>query len=155
MSDAGTAMMGIGVGSGDNRAADAANQAISSPLLESAIDGADRVLLSIAGGSNLGLFEVNEAAGIVSDAVSQDVNLIFGTVIDENLGDTVRVTVIATGFGGDTKASGQSKLDLGADRRPSFLNSTPAGGSSRPSAPSTQAPSSEFDIPDFLKRSRF
>ena len=130
MSDAGTAMMGIGVGSGDNRAADAANQAISSPLLESAIDGADRVLLSIAGGSNLGLFEVNEAAGIVSDAVSQDVNLIFGTVIDENLGDTVRVTVIATGFGGDTKASGQSKLDLGADRRPSFLNSTPAGGSS-------------------------
>ena len=155
MSDAGTAMMGIGVGSGDNRAADAANQAISSPLLESAIDGADRVLLSIAGGSNLGLFEVNEAAGIVSDAVSQDVNLIFGTVIDENLGDTVRVTVIATGFGGDTKASGQSKLDLGADRRPSFLNSTPAGGSSRPSAPSTQTPSSEFDIPDFLKRSRF
>lgn len=155
MSDAGTAMMGIGVGSGDNRAADAANQAISSPLLESAIDGADRVLLSIAGGSNLGLFEVNEAAGIVSDAVSQDVNLIFGTVIDENLGDTVRVTVIATGFGGDTKASGQSKLDLGADRRPSFLNSTPAGGSSRPSAPSTQVPSSEFDIPDFLKRSRF
>ena len=155
MSDAGTAMMGIGVGSGDNRAADAANQAISSPLLESAIDGADRVLLSIAGGSNLGLFEVNEAAGIVSDAVSQDVNLIFGTVIDENLGDTVRVTVIATGFGGDTKASGQSKLDLGADRRPSFLNSTPAGGSSRPSAPSTQAPSSEFDIPAFLKRSRF
>ena len=155
MSDAGTAMMGIGVGSGDNRAADAANQAISSPLLESAIDGADRVLLSIAGGSNLGLFEVNEAAGIVSDAVSQDVNLIFGTVIDENLGDTVRVTVIATGFGGDTKASGQSKLDLGADRRPSFLNSTPAGGSSRPSDPSTQAPSSEFDIPDFLKRSRF
>ena len=155
MSDAGTAMMGIGVGSGDNRAADAANQAISSPLLESAIDGADRVLLSIAGGSNLGLFEVNEAAGIVSDAVSQDVNLIFGTVIDENLGDTVRVTVIATGFGGDTKASGQSKLDLGADRRPSFLNSTPAGGSSRPSAPSAQAPSSEFDIPDFLKRSRF
>ena len=155
MSDAGTAMMGIGVGSGDNRAADAANQAISSPLLESAIDGADRVLLSIAGGSNLGLFEVNEAAGIVSDAVSQDVNLIFGTVIDENLGDTVRVTVIATGFGGDTKASGQSKLDLGADRRPSFLNSTPAGGSSRPSAPSTQPPSSEFDIPDFLKRSRF
>ena len=155
MSDAGTAMMGIGVGSGDNRAADAANQAISSPLLESAIDGADRVLLSIAGGSNLGLFEVNEAAGIVSDAVSQDVNLIFGTVIDENLGDTVRVTVIATGFGGDTKASGQSKLDLGADRRPSFLNSTPAGGSSRPSVPSTQAPSSEFDIPDFLKRSRF
>ena len=155
MKGAGTAMMGIGTASGDNRATDAASEAISSRLLESSIDGADRVLLSIAGGSNLGLFEVNEAAGIVSDAVSQDVNLIFGTVIDENLGDTVRVTVIATGFGGDTKASGQSKLDLGADRRPSFLNSTPAGGSSRPSAPSTQAPSSEFDIPDFLKRSRF
>ncbi len=156
MSDAGTAMMGIGTGTGENRAADAANQAISSPLLESAIDGADRVLLSIAGGSNLGLFEVNEAAGIVSDAVSQDVNLIFGTVIDENLGDTVRVTVIATGFGGDAKANSQSKLDLGADRRPSFLNNVPAGAS-RPAAPAAAAQnsSSEFDIPDFLKRSRF
>ncbi len=155
MSDAGTAMMGIGVGTGDNRAVDAANQAISSPLLESAIDGADRVLLSIAGGSNLGLFEVNEAAGIVSDAVSQDVNLIFGTVIDENLGDTVRVTVIATGFG-DSKASSQSKLDLGAERRPSFLNNVPASSSApRPTAPSSQSTSSEFDIPDFLKRSRF
>ncbi len=155
MSDAGTAMMGIGVGTGDNRAVDAANQAISSPLLESAIDGADRVLLSIAGGSNLGLFEVNEAAGIVSDAVSQDVNLIFGTVIDENLGDTVRVTVIATGFG-DSKAASQTKLDLGAERRPSFLNNVPASSAPRPAAaPSTQSSSSEFDIPDFLKRSRF
>ena len=109
-------------------------------------------LITVPGLINLDFADVRT---IVSDAVSQDVNLIFGTVIDENLGDTVRVTVIATGFGGDTKASGQSKLDLGADRRPSFLNSTPAGGSSRPSAPSTQAPSSEFDIPDFLKRSRF
>jgi cell division protein FtsZ len=156
MSDAGTAMMGIGTGTGDNRAVDAANQAISSPLLESAIDGADRVLLSIAGGSNLGLFEVNEAAGIVSDAVSQDVNLIFGTVIDENLGDTVRVTVIATGFG-DSKSAGQSKLDLGGDRRPSFLNNVPAASSRpAPSAPTaSQNSSSEFDIPDFLKRSRF
>lgn len=113
------------------------------------------MLLSIAGGTSLGLFEVNEAAGIVSDAVSQDVNLIFGTVIDENLGDTVRVTVIATGFGGDAKAANQSKLDLGAERRPSFLNNTPAGGSSRPAAPASQPASSEFDIPDFLKRSRF
>ena len=155
MSDAGTAMMGIGVGTGDNRAVDAANQAISSPLLESAIDGADRVLLSIAGGSNLGLFEVNEAAGIVSDAVSQDVNLIFGTVIDENLGDTVRVTVIATGFG-DSKAASQAKLDLGAERRPSFLNNVPASSAPRPAAaPTPQSSSSEFDIPDFLKRSRF
>ena len=155
MNDAGTAMMGIGVGSGDNRAVDAATQAISSPLLENSIDGADRVLLSIAGGPNLGLHEVSEAASIVSDAVSPDVNLIFGTVIDDNLGDTVRITVIATGFG-DSKASSQSKLDLGADRRPSFLNNVPAGSSrtSSASAPSSGS-GSEFDIPDFLKRSRF
>lgn len=152
MSDAGTAMMGIGVGTGDNRAVDAANEAISSPLLESSIDGADRVLLSIAGGPDLGLHEVSEAAGIVANAVSPDVNLIFGTVIDENLGDTVRITVIATGFG---ESASQSKLDLGADnnKRPSFLNNAPAGNS-RP-APAPAASGSDFDIPDFLKRGKF
>jgi len=156
MSSAGTAMMGIGVGTGDNRAADAANQAISSPLLENSIDGADRVLLSIAGGPDLGLHEVSEAAGIVANAVSPEVNQIFGTVIDENLGDTVRITVIATGFGGD-KASQQSRLDLGTEsRRPSFLNNTPSGSASRPAPmPSHQSGGSDFDIPDFLKRSKF
>ena len=101
------------------------------------------------------MFEVTEASEAIEKAADSQANIIWGASIDDSMGDTVRVTVIATGFGGDTKASGQSKLDLGADRRPSFLNSTPAGGSSRPSAPSTQAPSSEFDIPDFLKRSRF
>ncbi len=134
MSNAGTAMMGIGTGTGDNRATDAANQAISSPLLESSIDGADRVLLSIAGGPDLGLHEVSEAAGIVANAVSPEVNLIFGTVIDENLGDMVRITVIATGFG--ENRGQQSKLDLGADsKRPSFLNNAPSGSAgSRPSS---------------------
>ena len=111
------------------------------------------MLLSIAGGPDLGLHEVSEAASIVSNAVSPDVNLIFGTVIDENLGDTVRITVIATGFG---DSATQSKLDLGSDnKRPSFLNNAPGGSApaSRP-APSP-AGSSDFDIPDFLKRSKF
>ncbi len=151
MSDAGTAMMGIGTGTGDNRAVDAATEAISSPLLESSIEGADRVLLSIAGGPDLGLHEVSEAAGIVANAVSPDVNLIFGTVIDENLGDTVRVTVIATGFGGDSGQ--QSRFDLGGDmRRPSFLNDIPSAIGYQ--APATTANGSDFDIPDFLKRSK-
>ena len=146
-------MMGVGVGTGDNRAADAANEAISSPLLESSIDGAERVLLSIAGGPDLGLHEVSEAAGIVANAVSPDVNLIFGTVIDENLGDTVRITVIATGFG---DSASQSKLDLGNDsKRPSFLNNAPSGSSSSSRPAPAPAGGSDFDIPDFLKRSKF
>ncbi|MBR2836531.1 MAG: cell division protein FtsZ [Coriobacteriales bacterium] len=154
MNDAGTAMMGIGIGSGDNRAVDAANAAISSPLLESTIEGADRVLLSIAGGPELGLHEVNDAASIVAAAVSPDVNLIFGTVIDENLGDTVRITVIATGFGD----GGQSKLDLGNTTVQQFgsMNTRPAQtASTRPMPQPPMPPNSQFEIPDFLKRSRF
>ena len=92
--------MGIGVASGDNRAAEAARSAVSSPLLESSIEGATGILLNITGGPDIGLFEVNEAAEVVTSAADQNANVIFGAVIDESMGDEVRVTVIATGFGG-------------------------------------------------------
>jgi cell division protein FtsZ len=98
MKDAGTALIGIGTGSGESRAVDAAKEAISSPLLEESVEGAMGVLLNITGGKDLGLFEVNEAAEIVASAADSNANVIFGSVLDESLGDEVRVTVIATGF---------------------------------------------------------
>ncbi|MDQ1600964.1 MAG: cell division protein FtsZ [Actinomycetota bacterium] len=102
MSGAGSALMGIGSSRGDNRAVEAAEMAISSPLLEASIDGAHGVLLSISGGSDLGLFEINEAAQLVVEAAHTEANIIFGAVIDDALGDEVRVTVIAAGFDGGT-----------------------------------------------------
>src|SRR5918997_859521 len=109
MSGAGTALMGIGSARGDGRALKAAEIAINSPLLEASMEGAQGVLLSIAGGSDLGLFEINEAASLVQEAAHAEANIIFGTVIDDSLGDEVRVTVIAAGFasGGPT----HKKLD--------------------------------------------
>jgi cell division protein FtsZ len=99
MSDAGSALMGIGTASGENRAAEAAHTAVSSPLLESSIEGATGILLNISGPPDMGLFEVNEAAEVVTSAADQNANVIFGAVIDDALKDEVRVTVIATGFG--------------------------------------------------------
>jgi cell division protein FtsZ len=98
MKNAGGAFMGIGKARGENRAIVAAEAAIASPLLEASIDGARGVLLSIAGGSDLGLFEVNDAAKLVQNVVHPDANIIWGTVIDEKLGDEIRITVIAAGF---------------------------------------------------------
>ncbi|MFZ8982550.1 MAG: cell division protein FtsZ, partial [Candidatus Nanopelagicales bacterium] len=100
MQGAGSALMGIGSARGEERAIEAATAAISSPLLEASIEGAHGVLLSVSGGSDLGLFEINEAARMVSDAAHPDANIIFGAVIDDTLGDEVRVTVIAAGFDG-------------------------------------------------------
>src|SRR5215207_877193 len=99
MNEAGSALMGIGVAGGENRATEAARAAVSSPLLESSIEGATGILLNVTGGSDIGLFEVNEAAQVVTSAADQNANVIFGAVIDESLSDEVRVTVIATGFG--------------------------------------------------------
>ena len=99
MSDAGSALMGIGTASGENRAAEAAHTAVSSPLLESSIEGATGILLNISGPPDMGLFEVNDAADVVTSAADQNANVIFGAVIDDALKDEVRVTVIATGFG--------------------------------------------------------
>ncbi|HET7760107.1 MAG TPA: cell division protein FtsZ [Gaiellaceae bacterium] len=99
MNEAGSALMGIGSASGENRATEAARIAVSSPLLESSIEGATGILLNVTGGSDIGLFEVNEAAQVVTSAADQNANVIFGAVIDEGLRDEIRVTVIATGFG--------------------------------------------------------
>ncbi|MBD8025855.1 cell division protein FtsZ [Ureibacillus sp. Re31] len=101
MSDKGSALMGIGIATGENRATEAAKKAISSPLLETSIDGAKGVIMNITGGSNLSLFEVQEAADIVASASDEEVNMIFGSVINENLNDEIIVTVIATGFSED------------------------------------------------------
>src|SRR5699024_6698854 len=98
MYDKGSALMGIGVATGENRAAEAAKKAISSPLLETSIDGAHGILLNITGGMNLSLFEEQEAADLVTSAADQEVNVIFGSVINEDLKDEIIVTVIATGF---------------------------------------------------------
>lgn len=124
--------MGIGVASGDNRTMEAARAAISSPLLETSIDGARGVLLNITGGSDLGLFEVNEAADIVAEAADPDANIIFGAVIDDSLQDEVRVTVIATGF--DNRASERRQL-MDELSRKSFN-------------------ADDIDIPAFLRRRR-
>ena len=111
MSNAGSAIMGIGSARGEERTVQAAQTAVSSPLLEASIDGAHGVLLSIAGGSDLGLFEINEAAALVAEAVHPDANIIFGATIDDALGDEVRVTVIAAGFdGGAPKTRDESNL---------------------------------------------
>jgi cell division protein FtsZ len=99
MRDAGSALMGIGTASGESRAAEAARTAVSSPLLEASIEGATGILLNVSGPPDVGLFEVNEAAEVVTSAADQNANVIFGAVIDDALGDEVRVTVIATGFG--------------------------------------------------------
>lgn len=106
MSDKGSALMGIGMASGENRAAEAAKKAISSPLLETTIDGAKGVIMNITGGTSLSLYEVQEAADIVASASDEEVNMIFGSVINENLTDEIIVTVIATGFSDDIVLQG-------------------------------------------------
>ncbi|PXY19517.1 cell division protein FtsZ [Prauserella muralis] len=111
MSGAGSALMGIGSARGEGRAVQAAEKAINSPLLEASMDGAHGALLSIAGGSDLGLFEINEAASLVQESAHPEANIIFGTIIDDSLGDEVRVTVIAAGFDAGTPT--HKKLDPG------------------------------------------
>jgi cell division protein FtsZ len=161
MTDAGSALMGIGSARGDNRATRAAELAISSPLLEASIDGAMGVLLSVAGGSDLGLFEINEACELVQAAAHPDARIIFGTTIDDALGDEVRITVIAAGFaGGEPK-----KVEM------PVINATTLGGVADPipsndplsvaldldSSPRKRitfeelVSEDEIDVPDFMK----
>lgn len=143
MKDAGTALMGIGVATGDNRAHEAAKAAISSPLLESSIEGANGVLLSISGGSDLGLFEVNEAAEVVQAAAHPEANIIFGAVIDDSMMDQIRVTVIATGFGARRKQEAlEFESTISEDEGPRIPTFD------LPSAASEE----DLDIPAFLKR---
>ncbi len=136
MHDAGSALMGIGLASGDNRSQDAAKAAISSPLLESSIEGARGVLLSISGGSDLGLFEVNEAAEVVAQAAHPEANIIFGAVIDDSLTDQIRVTVIATGFEGRRTQQSMEFSEEGEEPMSGF----------------EPVSEDDLDIPAFLKR---
>jgi cell division protein FtsZ len=138
MRDAGSALMGIGAAAGENRAAEAARAAVSSPLLEASIEGATGILLNITGGADIGLFEVNEAAEVVTSAADQNANVIFGAVIDEAMGDELRVTVIATGFGGQRRRR----------RRDAALE---APLPSTPSAGTFEIADDALDVPSFLR----
>src|SRR5256885_4528111 len=149
MSGAGSALMGIGSARGDNRAVEAAESAISSPLLEQSMNGARGVLLSVMGGSDLGLFEINDAAQLVTDAAHPEANIIFGAVIDDALGDEVRVTVIAAGFD-----SGSPSYKPAEAQRVSTVQETPAPPRQQPTArasPPRRGPFDDVGVPDFLK----
>ena len=134
MSNAGSALMGIGSARGEDRARAAAETAVSSPLLEASIEGAHGVLLSIAGGSDLGLFEVSAAANLIQGAAHEDANIIFGTVIDDALGDEVRVTVIAAGFEGGQPPRRQPGISRAADLRTHQARPTPTAPEPEPAA---------------------
>jgi cell division protein FtsZ len=176
MNGAGSALMGIGSARGDDRSVVAAEMAISSPLLEASIDGAHGVLMNISGGSDLGLFEINEAAQLVADAAHPEANIIFGAVIDDALGDEVRVTVIAAGFDGGaprhraheprraqirepqsppTTNGTDSTVDLVAAEEPARAdNGRQTFSASRPQPPRRTIvfdDNDELDVPDFLK----
>ena len=152
MSNAGSALMGIGYASGDGRAVNAARAAISSPMLEASVEGARGMLLNVSGPSDLGLFEVNEAAEIVAKAAHPDANIIFGAVIDDSLGDEVRITVIAAGFDrfeGERRPSRshvararRRRLDLGDGGIDFSIRSGPAASDDG---------DDEFDVPEFLR----
>ena len=142
MSNAGSALMGIGSARGEDRARAAAETAVSSPLLEASIEGAHGVLLSIAGGSDLGLFEVSAAANLIQGAAHEDANIIFGTVIDDALGDEVRVTVIAAGFEGGQPPRRQPGISRAADLRTPQARPTPTSPEPEPAAAVTHNHSS-------------
>ncbi|MCP8970238.1 cell division protein FtsZ [Ectobacillus ponti] len=159
MSNKGSALMGIGVGTGENRAAEAAKRAISSPLLETSIDGAQGVLMNITGGTNLSLYEVQEAADIVASASDQEVNMIFGSVINENLKDEIVVTVIATGF--DDSMSLQPPKPLIRPSAVSTPQPAPAAPQPKPREVKREEPvydrntqQDDLDVPAFLRNRR-
>ncbi|MEZ5099233.1 MAG: cell division protein FtsZ [Thermoleophilia bacterium] len=162
MRDAGSALMGIGVARGENRAAEAARQAVSSPLLEASVEGATGILLNITGGGDLGLFEVNEAAEVVTGAADRNANVIFGAVVDESIDDEVRVTVIATGFDSKYRARGdkpaaRERPQYGRDREPARAteerererDQTRSGGREI-----FEIPSEVLEVPSFLRDNR-
>jgi cell division protein FtsZ len=162
MSEKGSALMGIGVATGENRAAEAAKKAISSPLLETSIDGAQGVLMNITGGANLSLFEVHEAAEIVSTASDSEVNMIFGSVINENLKDEIVVTVIATGFDdkpAEKPAPKRQPSTMQRNKPSSSMRQEPQQeSSSNQQAPQKPQPAEDehdtLDIPTFLRNRR-
>src|SRR5918992_40754 len=147
MTNAGSALMGIGSASGESRAAEAAKNAISSPLLEQSVEGATGILLNITGGGDLGLFEVNEAAEIIQSAADQNSNIIFGAVVDDALGDAVRVTVIATGFDAASRLPMFAEDSTGRRREPRRRDVSLDEGQRS----SLEISDDEIDIPSFLK----
>ncbi len=147
LSQAGSALMGIGQASGDDRAITAAKAAISSPLLEAAIDGARGVLLNITGPSSMGLMEMTAAAEVIHGVAHQDANIIFGTVIDDEMGDEVKVTVIAAGFDRFDGISA-SAMDRSAGRSPSSISDLFAEDEADPLEPGGD---DDFDVPSFLR----
>jgi cell division protein FtsZ len=159
MANKGSALMGIGVAAGENRATEAAKKAISSPLLETSLDGAQGVLMNITGGTNLSLYEVQEAADIVASASDQEVNMIFGSVINENLKDEIIVTVIATGFNEEIAmpkttrpAFGQVKPNIGGVKREQRREEVPQETYRNPSPTQTPVQQEDtLDIPTFLR----
>ncbi|MCH5138416.1 cell division protein FtsZ [Clostridiaceae bacterium UIB06] len=158
MIDKGLAHMGVGRGTGDNRAQEAAKQAISSPLLETSIVGATGVLLNITGGPDLGLLEINEAAEIVQDAADPDANIIFGAVIDENIKDEIRITVIATGFETEKAQVKQTESTQPIANIPQNPQTTSNFNSNRDEAAATAEyktyDETNLEIPAFLRRQR-
>jgi cell division protein FtsZ len=148
MHNAGTALMGIGSGSGETRAVDAAKAAIASPLLEEAVEGATGILLNITGGHDLGLFEVNEAAEVVNAASDKDSNIIFGAVIDDSMGDDVRVTVIATGF--DHRGAGIARTSSAREEARRTRRDRDVTLDDRQRS-SLEISDDEIDIPSFLR----
>jgi cell division protein FtsZ len=162
MRDAGSALMGIGSAAGENRASEAATNAISSPLLEQSVEGATGILLNITGGNDLGLFEVNEAAEIIQSAADRNSNIIFGAVIDEELDDEVRVTVIATGFdGGGPPPAPVPRFEVEREREGPRLPRRDEGAPARGRTPifdqgessSLEIGDDDIDVPPFLKDS--
>jgi cell division protein FtsZ len=149
MSNAGSALMGIGYASGDGRAVNAARAAISSPMLEASVEGARGMLLNVSGPSDLGLFEVNEAAEIVAKAAHPDSNIIFGAVIDDSLGDEVRITVIAAGFDrfeGEKRPS-RGLTSLGLDDDDDLGDGIDFGSTGDDDGDGDD----QFDVPEFLR----
>ncbi len=145
MSEAGNALLGIGMGAGENRATEAAMQAVASPLLETSMEGARSILLSITGGSNLSLWEVNEAAKSVSQAAHPDANIIFGAMVDEKLDDQVWVTVVATGYGADGARKSVARL-----REPAGEVRVQRAGRARPEPRRGGLSVDELDVPEFI-----
>jgi cell division protein FtsZ len=148
--DAGTALLGIGVAGGENRAQTAADMAIHSPLLETDIHGARGLLLNITGGEDLTLFEVNEAAGVISEAADDDANIIFGAVVDEQLKGKISITVVATGFGDEVKRA-QAPARAPEARPPAPV---PESRQERgtPFGPAPRFDRNDFDIPSFVNQ---
>jgi cell division protein FtsZ len=151
MSSAGAALLGIGMGVGENRATEAAMQAVSSPLLETSMEGARSILLSITGGENLSLWEVNEAAKSVSAAAHPDANIIFGAMVDEKLDDQVWVTVVATGYGDEGRRKSVERYREPAGEVRVQRTSTPQGGGERVGR---RRALDDLDIPEFLPDAR-